>query len=50
MDSVSIWPRCWATPVEHGCFNFDKMDAGNALNRIVNDLPPACGGVAAASI
>ena len=30
----------------HGCFNFDKMDAGNALNRIVNELPPraAAGG------
>jgi isoamylase len=25
---------------EHGCFNFDKMDAGNALNRIVTELPP----------
>lgn len=25
---------------EHGCFNFDKMDAGNALNRIVNEIPP----------
>ncbi|HRD72211.1 MAG TPA: isoamylase [Aquimonas sp.] len=25
---------------QHGCFNFDKMDAGNALNRIVNELPP----------
>ncbi|HEX5683464.1 MAG TPA: isoamylase, partial [Ideonella sp.] len=25
---------------EHGCFNFDKMDGGNALNRIVNELPP----------
>jgi isoamylase len=24
---------------QHGCFNFDKMDAGNALNRIVNELP-----------
>lgn len=31
---------------EHGCFNFDKMDANNALNRIVRDLPPrpAAGG------
>ena len=31
---------------QHGCFNFDKMDAGNALNRIVNELPPrpAAGG------
>jgi isoamylase len=25
---------------EHGCFNFDKMDPNNALNRIVNELPP----------
>ena len=25
---------------QHGCFNFDKMDVGNALNRIVNELPP----------
>jgi isoamylase len=25
---------------EHGCFNFDKMDGGNALNRIVAELPP----------
>jgi isoamylase len=31
---------------EHGCFNFDKMDANNALNRIVRELPPrpAAGG------
>ena len=31
---------------EHGCFNFDKMDPGNALNRIVAELPPraAAGG------
>ena len=31
---------------QHGCFNFDKMDAGNALNRIVGELPPraAAGG------
>lgn len=31
---------------EHGCFNFDKMDSGNALNRIVRELPPrpAAGG------
>lgn len=31
---------------QHGCFNFDKMDAGNALNRIVAELPqrPAGGG------
>ncbi|WP_198120769.1 glycogen debranching protein [Massilia rhizosphaerae] len=25
---------------EDGCYNFDKMDSGNALNRIVNELPP----------
>ena len=25
---------------EHGCFNFDKADAGNSLNRIVRELPP----------
>jgi glycogen operon protein len=25
---------------EHGCYNFDKMDSGNALNRIVAELPP----------
>ena len=25
---------------EVGCFNFDKMDANNALNRIVRELPP----------
>ena len=25
---------------EVGCFNFDKLDSGNALNRIVRDLPP----------
>jgi len=29
---------------EHGCFNFDKMDAGNALNRIVAELPPRAAG------
>ncbi|PKM16596.1 MAG: glycogen debranching enzyme [Gammaproteobacteria bacterium HGW-Gammaproteobacteria-1] len=31
---------------QHGCFNFDKMDGGNALNRIVAELPPrpAAGG------
>jgi isoamylase len=31
---------------EHGCYNFDRMDPGNALNRIVNELPPraAAGG------
>jgi isoamylase len=31
---------------QHGCYNFDKMDAGNALNRIVVELPPrpAAGG------
>jgi isoamylase len=25
---------------EVGCFNFDKMDSGHALNRIVRELPP----------
>jgi glycogen operon protein len=25
---------------QHGCFNFDKMDSANALNRIVRELPP----------
>ncbi|MFZ3288536.1 MAG: isoamylase [Telluria sp.] len=25
---------------QHGCYNFDKMDPGNALNRIVAELPP----------
>ena len=25
---------------EVGCFNFDKMDANNALNRIVREMPP----------
>lgn len=25
---------------EVGCFNFDKMDANNAINRIVRELPP----------
>jgi isoamylase len=25
---------------EHGCYNFDKMDTNNALNRIVRELPP----------
>ena len=31
---------------QNGCFNFDKTDAGNALNRIVAELPPrpAAGG------
>jgi glycogen operon protein len=31
---------------QHGCFNFDKMNAGTALNRIVQELPPrpAAGG------
>ena len=31
---------------EHGCYNFDKMDPANALNRIVGELPPrpAAGG------
>ncbi|PKO73764.1 MAG: glycogen debranching enzyme [Betaproteobacteria bacterium HGW-Betaproteobacteria-17] len=25
---------------QHGCFNFDKMDSGNAINRIVNEIAP----------
>lgn len=25
---------------EHGCFNFDKFDSNNAINRIVRELPP----------
>ena len=25
---------------QHGCFNFDKMDSANALNRIVNEITP----------
>ncbi len=31
---------------EHGCYNFDKTDVGNAINRIVRELPPraAAGG------
>lgn len=31
---------------EHGCFNFDKMATGNALNRIINEFTerPALGG------
>jgi len=29
---------------EHGCFNYDKMDAGNALNRIRVELPPRAAG------
>lgn len=31
---------------ESGCFNFDKMDSANALNRITRELPPraAAGG------
>jgi isoamylase len=29
---------------EHGCFNFDKMHAANALNRIVAELPPRAAG------
>lgn len=31
---------------ESGCFNFDKLDSANALNRIVRELPPrpAAGG------
>ncbi|PHV11954.1 glycogen debranching protein [Chitinimonas sp. BJB300] len=28
---------------EHGCFNFDKQDASNAINRITNELPPRPG-------
>jgi isoamylase len=28
---------------QHGCFNFDKMDGGNALNRIMSELPPRPG-------
>jgi glycogen operon protein len=32
---------------QHGCFNFDRADAGNAINRISAELPvrPANGGV-----
>ncbi len=31
---------------QHGCFNFDKNDSGNAINRILSELPsrPAGGG------
>lgn len=31
---------------QHGCFNFDKSDSGNAINRIFSELPsrPAGGG------
>jgi len=29
---------------EHGCYNFDKMDAANALNRIRTELPPRAAG------
>jgi isoamylase len=29
---------------EHGCFNFDKMDSANALNRIRTELPPRAAG------
>jgi isoamylase len=29
---------------QHGCFNFDKMDGGNAINRIVAELPPRAAG------
>ncbi len=31
---------------QHGCFNFDRNDAGNAINRIASELPsrPAGGG------
>lgn len=25
---------------QHGCFNFDKLNTGTALNRIVRDIPP----------
>jgi isoamylase len=25
---------------QHGCYNFDKTDTGNALNRILTELPP----------
>lgn len=28
---------------EHGCFNFNKMDPANALNRIMNEIPPRPG-------
>ncbi|HWK90195.1 MAG TPA: alpha-amylase family glycosyl hydrolase, partial [Longimicrobium sp.] len=36
---------------EHGCFNYDKMDSGNALNRIWNNLSPrAPGGGAGADL
>jgi glycogen operon protein len=32
---------------QDGCFNFDKLDSNNALNRVVRELPPrpAAGGV-----
>ncbi len=29
---------------EQGCFNFDKFDANNALNRITQELPPRAAG------
>jgi glycogen operon protein len=29
---------------EHGCFNYDKMDSGNALNRVWNNLSPRAPG------
>jgi glycogen operon protein len=29
---------------QHGCFNFDKMDSGNALNRIMAELPARAAG------
>ncbi|WNG22793.1 glycogen-debranching protein [Cystobacter fuscus] len=29
---------------EHGCFNYDKMDGGNALNRVWNNLSPRAPG------
>ncbi len=28
---------------EHGCYNFDKLDPNNAINRIVRELPPRPG-------
>jgi len=29
---------------QHGCFNFDKMDPNNALNRIVREITPRAAG------
>lgn len=29
---------------EHGCYNFDKLDAANAINRIARELPPRAAG------